>query len=366
MTGQHTGHCIRRANQSKDGLLPLKATDVTVAEALKKAGYATGGFGKWGLGNPETTGVPEKHGFDVFFGYYDQVHAHDYYTDHLIRNSEKVPLPGNADGKRGQYSHDVILAETLAFIDKNKGRPFFLYAPWTPPHAKQEIPSVKPYDKPEWPPEVQAYAAMVAKVDDGVGQVMKKLKDLGLDEKTIVFFNSDNGANPPFIKHLASSAGLRGGKRILYEGGIRAPFIARWPSKIKAGTTSDLLTSNVDFFQTVADIAGFEAPKNLDGVSILPAMLGKDKKPRSGPLYWEICEPYFQQAVRLGDWKGYRTGTKDALELYDLKTDPTEKKDIAAKHPDVVKEIEAIMAKEHVASPHYDAPEHKKPKKGMK
>jgi hypothetical protein len=198
---------------------------------------------------------------------------------------------------------------------------------------------------------------MVALVDKDVGRLMKKLKDLGIDEKTLVVFSSDNGANPEFIESLGSTGGLRGYKRMLYEGGMRTPFIARWPGKIQPSTTSDLLTSSVDFLPTAAELSGVPSPKGLDGHSIVPTLLGKGQQVFHESLYFEIYEPYFQQAVRMGDWKGYRLGTKAPLELYDLKSDPAEKQNIAAAHPDIVKRIEAIMTAEHTPSPYYDAPE---------
>ena len=357
MTGQHTGHALRRANQSKVGLLALPAGQMTVARLLHDAGYATGGFGKWGLGNPDTTGVAEKQGFDVFFGYYDQKHAHDYYTDHLIRNRVDVPYRQSGKQTWEDYSHTRIANETIEFIERNKDRPFFCYAAWTPPHGDFVIPENPTFSQQTWPEEVRNYAAMVALVDQDVGRVMQKLKDLGIDDKTLVIFGSDNGANLEFVEPLVSTGGLRGHKRMLYEGGIRTPFIARWPGTIKPGTTSDLLTSFVDFLPTAADLCGVPAPPGLDGRSITPALLGKDPQVPRESLYFEIYEPFFQQAVRMGDWKGYRLGTKAPLELYDLKADPAEKQDIAAAHPDIVCQIEAIMTAEHTPSPHYDAPE---------
>jgi arylsulfatase A-like enzyme len=357
MTGQHTGHALRRSNQSKVGLLALPAGQMTVARLLHDAGYATGGFGKWGLGNPDTTGVAEKQGFDLFFGYYDQKHAHDYYTDHLIRNSVDVPCEQSGNQTWEDYSHTRIANETIDFIEQNKDRPFFCYAAWTPPHGDFVIPENPTFSGQAWPDEVRNYAAMVALVDRDVGRVMQKLKDLGIDEKTLVIFSSDNGANLEFIEPLGSTGGLRGHKRILYEGGIRTPLIARWPGTIKPGTTSDLLTSFVDFLPTAADLCGAPAPQGLDGRSFAPTLLGKGPQVPHESLYFEIYEPFFQQAVRMGIWKGYRLGTKAPLELYDLEADPAEKQDVAAAHPDIVRKIEAIMTAEHTPSPHYDAPE---------
>jgi arylsulfatase A-like enzyme len=357
MTGQHTGHALRRANQSKDGLLSLPSKQTTVAGLLHDAGYATGGFGKWGLGNPGSTGAAEKQGFDVFFGYYDQKHAHDYFTDHLVKNGVDVPQPQSGKRTWEDYSHTRIADETLKFIEQNKDRPFFCYAAWTPPHGDYVIPENPVFGQKAWTEDVRNYAAMVALVDKDVGRVMQKLKELGIDEKTLVVFSSDNGANPEFIESLGSTGGLRGYKRMLYEGGMRTPFIARWPGKIQPSTTSDLLTSFVDFLPTAADLSGVPGPRGLDGHSIAPTLFGKGQQAAHESLYFEIYEPYFQQAVRMGDWKGYRLGTKAPLELYDLKSDPIEKQNIAAAHPEIVRKIEAIMAAEHVPSPHYDAPE---------
>lgn len=357
ITGQHTGHVLRRANQSKVGLLSLPADQPTVARLLHDAGYATGGFGKWGLGNPGTTGVAEKQGFDVFFGYYDQKHAHDYYTDYLVRNSVDVPYQQSGKHTWEDYSHTRIADETLKFIEDNKDRPFFCYAAWTPPHDEWVIPDNTPFSSQPWPVEIKNYAAMVSLIDKDVGRLMKKLKDLGIDDNTLVIFSSDNGANDECIEPLGSTGGLRGHKRMLYEGGIRAPFIARWPGKIEPGTTSELQTTFADFLPTAADAIGAPAPSGTDGISILPTLLGEQQTKLHDSLYFEIYEPYFQQSVRLGDWKGYRLGTKAPLELYDLKSDPAEKNNLSAAHPDIVKRIEAIMAEQHTPSPHYDAPE---------
>ena len=357
MTGQHTGHILRRANQSKNGLLALPAGQSTAARLLKDAGYATGGFGKWGLGNPGTTGVAENQGFDLFFGYYDQKHAHDYYTDYLVRNSEKVPYQQSGKHTWEDYSHTRIVDETLKFIEQNKDKPFFCYAAWTPPHSDFVIPDNAPYSDKPWSETEKNYAAMVKLIDKDVGRVMQKLKDLGIDDNTLVVFTSDNGANEEFIETLNSTGGLRGSKRMLYEGGIRAPFIARWPGQIQPGTTSDLLTTFADFLPTATDLAGVPPTAGTDGISIAPTLLGEKQAEQHEALYFEIYEPYFQQAVRWGDWKGYRLGTKAPLELYDLKADPAEKQDLASAHPEIVKKIETIMAAEHTPSPNYDAPE---------
>ena len=362
MTGKHMGHATRRANGSKHGAINLKPEEVTVAELLQAQGYATGGFGKWGLGNPGTTGVPEKQGFDVFYGYYDQGHAHNYFHASLVRNSQDVPMPGGngvhgKPGKGAAYSQDLIAAETLTFIEANKDRPFFCYVAWTLPHMQFEIPNDAPYSDKPWNQKIKNHAAMITRLDTDVGRLLQKLKELGLDEKTLVIFTSDNGADGPGRATFNSTAGLRGFKRFLYEGGIRAPFIARWPGVTKPGT-SDLLCGHVDFLATACDLAGVAAPEDTDGLSYLPTLRGQPQNATHASLYWEIYEGLpFQQAVRMGPWKGYRTALKGSLELYDLTADPTEKNNVAAAHPDVVRHIEDIMAREHVHSPNWDAVE---------
>lgn len=372
MTGLHTGHCTRRSNMSKNGLIPLQPEEITVAELLKMAGYATGGFGKWGLGNPGTTGVPEKQGFDLFYGYYDQRHAHNYFPAFLIRNSKQIAMKGGngVPGKAGKgeaYTPDLILEEMLRFIEDNKDRPFFAYGAWTLPHGQFEIPNAAPFTDRPWKQVVKNHAAMLKRIDDHVGQVMRKLEEVGLEDNTLVIFTSDNGAAGPGIRIFHSTAGLRGVKRSLHEGGVRAPFIVRWPGQIEAGSRSDLLTSHVDFLATACDLAGVAAPKKTDGISIVPTLLGREQKVTHDALYWEIYEgkPRFQQAVRMGQWKGYRTALKGPLELYDLSKDPREEKNIAAKHPEIVRQIEAIMAAEHVRNPNWDPVIHSK-KRGKK
>ncbi|MDG1151723.1 MAG: arylsulfatase [Akkermansiaceae bacterium] len=362
MTGLHPGHCHRRANRSRNGLIPLPEKTQTVASMLKKEGYATGGFGKWGLGNPGTTGVPEKLGFDLWYGYYDQVHAHDYYPEYLVRNSKREELPANKNGKEGSYTHYLIESETLKFIEDHKDEPFFCYAAWTPPHGDYVIPHDDPnylqYEKKPWSQKDKNYAGMVSLLDQGVGRIADKLKKLGIAENTLLIYTSDNGANASFAKTLRSNGILRGVKRSLYEGGIRAPFIAHWPKTISPGTQSDLLTTHVDLMATAAEIAETEIPIKSDGISILPTLLGKPQKVKHDFIYFEIYEGPFQQSVRAGDWKGYRRGLKDPVELYDLSKDPSEKNNIADKHPDVARNLAGILVKQHAPSPHFTAPNH--------
>jgi|TARA_B110000438_G_C15767970_1_gene630497 arylsulfatase A-like enzyme len=367
MTGLHPGHCHRRANRSRNGLIPLPADTPTVASMLKKAGYQTGGFGKWGLGNPETTGVPEKLGFDLWYGYYDQVHAHNYYPEYLIRNSKREELPENKNGKKGSYTHYLIEKETLKFIEENKDKPFFCYAAWTPPHGDYVIPHDDPnyllYKDKSWSQKDKNYAGMVSLLDQGVGRIVAKLKELGIADNTLLIYTSDNGANASFSKTLKSNGILRGVKRSLYEGGIRAPFVAHWPGKIAPGSTSDLLTTHVDLMATAAELSGAKVPIKSDGISILPSLLGKPQKKKHEFLYFEIYEGAFQQSVRVDNWKGYRRGLKDPVEVYDLSKDPSEKNNIAEKHPEVAVKLNKILLKEHGPSPHFTAPDHFKRKK---
>ncbi len=371
MTGMHPGHCKRRDNTATGNLeffkkldrrplVFLEQSDLTVAEQLKTAGYATGGFGKWGLGNPGTDGVPERQGFDLWFGYYDQVHAHTYYTDHLLRNSQKVPL----DGKT--YSHTPIIEEAFGFIEKNAQVevPFFAYFAICPPHGKYVVPDQGIYKNKPWSNPVKNYAAMCTLIDSNVGDLMKLLKKLGIDDNTIVFYTSDNGPNKQFVPTLASNKPFRGVKRQLTEGGLRCPMVVRWPGKIKPGTTSSFAWTHKDFFATACDLAGAKLPAPTDSVSVLPTLLGK-KQPALNNLYWEIHHP-FQQAVRSGKWKAFRSGTKAPLQLYDLSADPTESTNLAKEHPAIVAQLETLLAREHQPSKFFPAVEMPKAKRKRK
>jgi arylsulfatase A len=344
MTGMNTGHSWVRDNMS-DILqrVPLRPEDFTVAELLQKAGYVTGMIGKWGLGEPDTTGLPNKKGFDYWFGYLNQAHAHSYYPDYLWKNQDKYTLEGNSNGQGKQYSHDLFTKEALAFVERNKDKPFFLYLPYTIPHGKLEIPSDAPYSDRDWPQPCKNYAAMITRLDGDVGKLMKLLKDLGLDEKTIVFFCSDNGApgGSGTLKQFSSNGPLRGTKGDLYEGGIRVPMIARWPGKIKAGTVSGQVWAMWDFLPTAAEIVGVPPPSKIDGISMLPALLGKPQKQHEF-MYWEFHQNKLIQAVRMGDWKAIKQKGKK-IELYNLKSDIGEKDDVATQHPDVVARIEVYL-----------------------
>jgi len=361
MTGQHTGHTRIRGNAR----YPLLPEDVTVAEVLKSAQYKTALIGKWGLGEAGTTGVPNRQGFDYFFGYLNQRHAHNYYPTFLWRNEEQVKLrnvvpdedqegSGNSTN-RVDYSHDLIAEESLKFIEQNRGSSFFLYLAFTIPHANNEaknkgmeVPDQGEFASKDWPEQERAKAAMITRMDRDVGRLMALLKKLGIDDNTIVFFTSDNGphreggADPDFFD---SNGPLRGIKRDLYEGGIRVPMIARWPGRIKSrggGAKSDQVWAHWDFLPTVAEIAGVKPPDNIDGISMLNALLGRKQRSHDF-LYWEFHERGFSQAVRMGDWKAVRNAPDSPLELYDLKNDLGEQNNIAVKHPEVVKKIEDYL-----------------------
>lgn len=352
MTGQHTGHTRIRGNDA----YPLQPEDITVAEVLQKAGYKTGAIGKWGLGLGNTTGNPTKQGFEEWFGYFGQTHAHDYYPVELYRNDRVVPLEGNANGAKGQYSHDLFTMAATNFVRVTKYFSFFLYLPYTIPHANNElgkksgngmeVPSDEAYTKEKWPQPEKNKAAMITRLDRDIGLLLQQLKRLNLESNTVIFFTSDNGPHkeggvkPEFFK---SSGPLRGIKRDLYEGGIRVPMIVRWPGKIPAGKVSDQVWAFWDFLPTAAEIAGEKPPENIDGISMLPTLFGKKQTNQHEFLYWEFHEKGTKQAVRMGDWKAVRLAPKEPLELYHLKTDAAEGKNVADDHPEIISKIENYL-----------------------
>jgi arylsulfatase A-like enzyme len=366
MTGQHTGHTLVRGNAR----IPLRQEDTTVAEVLKDAGYATGIVGKWGLGEPDTTGVPNRQGFDYWFGYLNQRNAHNYYPEYLWRNEERHPLPDNENDARGAYTHDLFTEDALRFIDDHRHHPFFLYLPYTIPHANNElgretgdgmeVPSQGDYAHADWPDVEKNTAAMISRLDSDVGRIMERLQDLGIDEDTVVFFTSDNGPHREGghdADFFDSRGPLRGIKRDLYEGGIRVPMIARWPGVIPRGVVSDTPWAFWDLLPTAADIAGAVPPEDVDGVSVLPALRGEEQTPHEY-LYWEFYERGFDQAVRMGPWKGVRRSrNEDRLELYNLDDDIGETTDIAAEHPGIASRIAAVMREAHADNEHYQLPE---------
>ena len=367
MTGLHTGHAQIRGNKAAkpEGQAPMKDGTVVIPSLLKKSGYVSGAFGKWGLGAPGSASDPALF-FDEFYGYNCQREAHNFYPDHLWHNRKRVEL----DGKT--YSHDLIMKAALDFIRTNKDRPFFCFMPVTIPHAAMHAPKelhdkyrklypqfdekIGRYAGPKVQNPIAAYPAMVEHLDNGVGQVMALLKELGIDDNTLVIFTSDNGphregGNDP--EFWNSNGPLRGIKRDLYEGGIRAPFIARWPQKIAAGTTSDHISAFWDMLPTFCEMAGVDIPKNIDGISMLPEMLGKTQREHDY-LYWEFVEGGCKQAIRKGRFKAVKLKVfknPDApIELYDLENDIGEKNNVAASYPEKVMEMKSLFKEARVDS----------------
>ncbi|WP_435015537.1 arylsulfatase [Tundrisphaera sp. TA3] len=344
MTGKHNGHAFIRGNLEvkPEGQTPMPGDTFTVAHLMKKAGYTTGLIGKWGLGHPGSASTPEKMGFDHFFGYNCQRMAHEYYPEYLWRDTQKVMLDGKA------YSHDLMAADALDFIRSNKDRPFFLDLSFTIPHSKLQVPDLGPYADESWPDDLKKLAAMITRMDGDVGRLMALVKELGIDDRTLVMFASDNGAayNDELFDH---SGPLRGRKRDMYEGGIRTPVVARWPGRIKPGVVSEQVWAFWDILPTLADLTGQTAPAGIDGISILPALL--DNKPVDHPpLYWEFHERGFDQAARIGDWKAVKVGRNGPIELYDLKADVGEARDVASQHPDLVEKFRAFLKTARVES----------------
>jgi len=363
MTGLHTGHAFIRGNDR----IPLRPSDVTIAKLLKQAGYTTSIVGKWGLGEPQTTGIPNRQGFDYWFGYLNQQHAHNYYPKYLWRNEEQVPLknevrdvnpPGGVATKRVEYSHDLFTAEALEFVEKNKDGTFFLYLAYTIPHANNEagqegmeVPSLEPYADENWPGPQRAHAAMITRMDRDIGRLFAKLKELYLDENTLVIFTGDNGphkeggADPAFFNSFGP---LRGYKRDLYEGGIRVPMIARWPGKIKEGSESHHVSAFWDVLPSCCELAGVKSPEDIDGISFVTTLLGQSSQQKKHEfLYWEFHEQGKKQAVRFGDWKGVRLNVaknpNGPIELYNIRDDIGEKNNIAGQHPDIAAKIAGYM-----------------------
>lgn len=378
LLGEHTGHTPIRGNlQVKpEGQWPIPDSAFTIAEMFKKAGYATGDFGKWGLGPVGSSGDPIKQGFDAFFGYNCQSDAHNYFTDHLWNNDTKIALK-NTNTDQQDYAPDLIQTKALQFIESNKTKPFFLYVSYTLPHAGLTLPkgdtclerfkkqfnelpktNMKEWDGIGYQPQPYpraAYAALVSRLDRYVGEIITKLKSLALDQNTLIIFTSDNGPHAEGgndYQFFNSNAGFRGIKRDLYEGGIREPMIAYWPSTIKPGSVSTQVGAFWDFLPTFASILQEPVPKNVDGLSILPTLMGKGKQAQHPFYYWEFHENGGRQAVLMNHWKGIRLNVfkqpEGDIELYDLSTDPFEKYDIANQNPIVVKQIKEIMHQSHV------------------
>lgn len=360
MTGLHSGHCRIRGNAR----VPLEDEDVTVAEVLQDAGYATGLVGKWGLGEAGSPGIPNRQGFNYFYGYLNQVHAHNFYPEFLWRDTHQVALQneviavnglGGYATKRVDYSHDLFTEEALAFIDRNAGGPFFLYLAYTIPHANNEsrhgglhgmeVPDFGIYADMEWADAHKGTAGMISRLDRDVGRLLDHLAALGIDDNTLVLFTSDNGPHreggrdPELFK---SSGPLRGIKRDLYEGGIRVPLIARWPERIAAGTVSNHPSAFWDFLPTAAEIAGIEAPES-DGISYLAALVGEEQEAH-GHLYWEFHEGAApKQAVRSGDYKAVYFHESSTTELYNLEQDLGETTNLTTQMPELADSLVELM-----------------------
>jgi arylsulfatase A-like enzyme len=360
MTGQHLGHTRIRGNAGMVGgvgpqrRVPLEPGDVTVAMLLKAAGYATGITGKWGLAEPETEGIPNKKGFDEWFGYLNQNHAHTYYTDYLWKNTERVTLHGNLDGKKTQYSHDLIADFSLDFVRRHRAQPFFLYLAWTLPHQEYVVPSLETYADKDWPQDYKVHAAMVTRLDRDLGRLLAMLKELGLEEKTVVFFCSDNGGVHRREGVLDSVGPFRGQKGSQTEGGLRVPMIVRWPGQIAAGQVSGAPWYYADVLPTLCEIGGAKVTGAVDGLSVLPTLRGQPQTAlETRMMYWEQYSGGFQQAVRMGRWKGHRVAANDRFQLYDLSMDQMEERDVSADHPSMVEQMRAFMKAAHVPSPNW-------------
>ncbi len=371
LTGLHTGHCRIRENKSIAGeRISLLPEDRTVAEVLKAVGYRTGAIGKWGVGEACTSGTPNKKGFDEWFGFLNQDHALSYYPNHLWRNEREWFPAGNQGMKRQDYVQDLFLNETLGFLRENREHPFFLYLPYTLPHADSElsrdtgdgfvVKDYGPYAQRDWGSADRGYAAMVSRLDADVGRILAELRTLGLDESTLVLFASDNGPSDEGL-HKATffqSAGkvngvpLKGRKSDLYEGGIRVPAIARWPGTVAAGSINATPWAFMDLLPTFSELAGAPAPEGLDGASITPLLRGGSLPP-SRSLYWEMPTKRSQQAIRKGDWKAMRVGAGTTPELYDLAIDPGEQHNLAAAQPVRLRELTQAMDRAHRESSDY-------------
>ncbi len=402
MSGKHPGHAYIRNNRggvgigdggAGEGQEPVPAGELTLPLTLKQLGYTLGAFGKWGLGAVGSTGDPQKHGFDRFFGYNDQAHAHNFYTTYLWDNDRKIrlnnpefnvhdpallkpevtPLEVYKKYTGPDYSADLIAEQARKFLRENKDKPFFLYYPTTVPHMAYQVPedSLAEYlgkfpepstatgnYLPHRAPRA-AYAAMITRMDRDIGKLLALVDELGLRDNTIVVFTSDNGGTGPGIEFFNSVGGLRGKKGNYYEGGFRVPCLVRWPGKIKPGSVSDRVTGFEDWLPTLLELSGTtdRNPSGIDGISFAPTLVGKSQPERSF-LYRESPAAGGQQAVRMGNWKGIRPNlsTSMKLELYDLAADPNEQRDVAAQHPDIVAKLTKVLDEQHVKSDLFPLP----------
>lgn len=364
MTGMHNGHTAARDNVPHYHTY-LHDEDITVAEVLKSAGYRCGGIGKWSLGDAGTEGRATNQGFDTWFGYLNQDHAHYYYPEYLDYNEGRLELTGNTES-REHYTHDLLTERALRFIRESREEPFFLYGAYALPHfaAKDEdpdgftVPTTDPYTEHPWDEKSKKYAAMVHMLDRDVGKIIDLIDELGLREQTLIIFTSDNGGHKTIHERFDTNGPLRGYKRDLTEGGIRVPFLARWPGTIPAGQTSHEVIAFQDMLPTFAQLAGAKPPNNLDGIPVLTAFQGNSLPENRPPLYWDYghCRgKQYAQAARLGKWKGIRSvRTGNVMELYDLETDPAETTNLATTHPEIVKRIATFMEQAVTPNPRYE------------
>lgn len=380
MEGKHTGHARVRGNYYNDYRESLQPGDYTIPMMLKEAGYATGLFGKWGLGLHDQYGIPRKMGYDQFFGYLNQGHAHNYYPEFLWENETKFFFPENGchhkgieiykgeqyydengvchplcidDPSKASYSLDVYSARALEFIRQNRAKPFFLTLAYTPPHEAFIVPELGIYNKKEWPLNHKIYAAMISRMDTKVGKLLDLLEELDIDENTMILFTSDNGNIPgnaapgeqAFSQFFNNLSPTRGGKGNILNGAFHVPALIRWPKVISPGQVSDQVWAFWDLMPTIADMTGIKAPNNTDGISIYPLLRGEQPAQKSHRfLYWEYQG---EQAVRMGNWYGVKD-RKGKLVLFDLQKDPGQHNDVSKQQPEIAKEIIQIMKTQHV------------------
>jgi arylsulfatase A-like enzyme len=387
MQGLHPGHARVRANMINDYRESLREGDYTLAMMLQEAGYKTGLFGRWGLGLHNQYGIPNRMGFDEFFGYLNQRHAHCQYPEFLYHNTERVFFPGNGthylpenyngeqsydeyglchplgidDPSEAKYAFDVYCEKSLEFVRNNKDHPFFLYLAYTPPHGSYVVPELGEYTPEDWPLSHKVYAAMITRVDSEIGKLMAVLEESGLDENTLIMFASDNGntngnagkgeiPTNTFFRNESPRAGMKGD---ILDGAFHVPALARWPGQIKGGQKSDHIWAMWDVLPTLAEIIGKEPPEGLDGISILPSLLGEPENQKTHEfLYWEFKQ---EQAVRMGMWYGYKN-REGMLEIYDLGNNPEQDIDLTAQFPDIAEKINEIMNREHTPSDVWPSP----------
>lgn len=387
MEGKHTGHARVRDNMYNGYRESLKGDDYTVAMLLKEAGYTNGMFGKWGLGLHDQYGIPRKMGFDEFFGYLNQRHAHCHYPEFLYHNEERIYYPENGehhilenyrgeqfydengvchplgipDPTKAKYAFDEYCKESLEFVRENEDKPFLLYLPYTPPHGSFVVPELGIYNEKDWPLIHKVYAAMITRIDTEVGKLLDLLEELDIDDNTLVFFTSDNGNSDPqtakgeiSIKELFNNQAPTGGsKGDIRDGAFHVPALAYWPGHIKPGSVSDHIWAFWDILPTFTDIAGVTPPDDIDGISFLPTLLGDDNNQINHKfLYWEYKG---EQAVRMGNWYGYKN-RQEKLEIYNLIENPEQDNDLSVKYPDIAEKINNIMKREHTPSDAFPSP----------